>query len=46
VTDNANEAAKMKARVTEVAGGGSEGGGLLEHFRFSGDAFADATGLG
>jgi hypothetical protein len=46
VADNANEAAKIRARVTGVAGGGSDGGGLLEPFRSSEGALADATGLG
>jgi len=46
VTDNANEAAKMKPRVAEVAGGRFDGGVLLEPFCVFGNAFADVVGLG
>jgi len=47
VTDNANEAAKMKPRAAEDADCGSGGGGLVGPFCFFfGDAFADAVGLG
>ena len=46
VTDNANEAVKMKPRVTVVAGGGFDSGGVLEPFNFFGDVFADVAGLG
>jgi len=46
VTDNANEAAKMKPRVAEVAGGRFDDGILLEPFCVIGNAFADVAGLG
>ena len=43
MTDNANEAAKMKPRL---ASSGFRGGGLLGPFFFLGDGFADDAGLG
>ena len=46
MTDNANEAVKMKPRVAEVVGGGFDGGRLLKPFCILGDAFADVAGLG
>jgi len=44
--DNANEAAKMKPRVVEVAGGEFSGGRPPGLFCVLGNAFADVVGLG
>ena len=46
MTDNANEAAKMKPRVAVVSDGRFESGGSLDPFFSFGDAVADVEGLG
>ena len=46
MTDNANEAAKMKPRVAVASGGQFEIGGSLGPLFFFGDAAVDVEGLG
>lgn len=46
MTDNANEAAKMKPRVAVVSDGQFEIGGSLKPLFFFSDAAADVEGLG
>jgi hypothetical protein len=46
VTDNVNEATKMKPRVVEVGGGGCSGGRPLGLLWILGKTFGDVAGLG
>lgn len=46
MTDNANEATKMKPRVAAVVRGWFGGGGLLGPFFFFSGAFGGIVGLG
>lgn len=46
MTDNANEAAKMKPRLAEVVGSGFRSRGLLGPLFFLDEAFAEDAGLG